>query len=530
MLWLAVAALVALAAAVALLAGGGSPAPSPSAARTPGLDPGTPLSGAAADFTLTDQFGARVSLRSLRGRAVILAFEDSRCTTVCPLSTTAMVQARRLLGPAASHVALLGVDANPHAISVRDVRAYSAAHGMLRSWRFLTGSLPQLEQVWRRYSIDVAIERGQIDHTPALFLITPGGRLDRVYISQLAYTGIDQQAQILARELSRVLPGHPAVASRLSYAPVPTIRPTARASLPRAGGGRVALGPGSPRLLAFFATWDAQVTPLGARLTALSRYGARAGARGLPPLVGVDEAGTEPSAAALLRFLGALPRPLAYPVAIDATGRLADGYGVQDQPWLVLVSAAGRVLWYYDIATSGWLSTTALERRVRAALSRPAVPFGSAAVQRALAGSPRALAALHAQSGQLLGDVAALGARLRALRGHPAVINAWASWCGPCRGEFSLFAAASARYGRRVAFLGADTGDSASDARAFLAAHPVSYPSYQAAGTSSLSPLAAIVGLPTTIFVDRSGRVAYVHTGQYASQGILDQDIVAYAR
>jgi len=38
---------------------------------------------------------------------------------------------------------------------------------------------------------------------------------------------------------------------------------------------------------------------------------------------------------------------------------------------------------------------------------------------------------------------------------------------------------ASVRYGRQVAFLGADTDDSASEAQAFLAKHPVSYPSYQ---------------------------------------------------
>ena len=108
------------------------------------------------------------------------------------------------------------------------------------------------------------------------------------------------------------------------------------------------------------------------------------------------------------------------------------------------------------------------------------------------------------------------------------MLNAWASWCAPCRAEFALFAAASARYGRRVAFLGADTDDSASDARTFLSAHPVSYPSYETT-TPDLSSLAAIQGLPTTIFISPAGKVAYVHTGQYDSQGTLDQDISTYA-
>ena len=166
---------------------------------------------------------------------------------------------------------------------------------------------------------------------------------------------------------------------------------------------------------------------------------------------------------------------------------------------------------------------------MRAALARaPKAPASAAAAAQELAGSPAPLAALHQQASQLLGSEPALAARIRSLRGYPIVINAWASWCTPCRSEFGLFAAASAQYGRRVAFLGADTNDSAGDARSFLAQHPVSYPSYQAS-TSGLSSLAVIEGLPTTIFINRAGKVVYVHTGQYDSQGTLDADISTYA-
>ena len=131
----------------------------------------------APDFTLSDQFGQTVSLHSFRGKVVILAFNDSECTTVCPLTTTAMLDAKAMLGKAGSQVELLGVDANPAAISLEDVWSYSELHGMLHAWRFLTGSLPELKQVWKHYGIEAAIEAGEITHTPALFVIDPAGRL-----------------------------------------------------------------------------------------------------------------------------------------------------------------------------------------------------------------------------------------------------------------------------------------------------------------------------------------------------------------
>src|SRR6201987_3025204 len=110
--------------------------------KNPNLDPGTRLSGAAPGFSLIDQFGKRVSLSSMHGKVVVLAFNDPECTTICPLTTTAMLHAKALLGPAGSGVELVGIGANPEATEVKWVRAYSKAHGMLHKWGVLTGALP----------------------------------------------------------------------------------------------------------------------------------------------------------------------------------------------------------------------------------------------------------------------------------------------------------------------------------------------------------------------------------------------------
>jgi cytochrome oxidase Cu insertion factor (SCO1/SenC/PrrC family) len=97
----------------------------------PDLDPGSSLNGIPAPgFSLVDQFGQRMSLSDFRGKVVILAFTDSECTTVCPLTSQSMLAAKQLLGAAGNQVQLLGVDANPAATKVSDVLAYSRArHG-----------------------------------------------------------------------------------------------------------------------------------------------------------------------------------------------------------------------------------------------------------------------------------------------------------------------------------------------------------------------------------------------------------------
>ena len=167
------------------------------------------------------------------------------------------------------------------------------------------------------------------------------------------------------------LPGHPRLHGRQALAQIRLVAPKQQVTLPREGGGSVRLGPGSgAHLVLFFDSWENEVTDLRAQLAALNRYQAVAKSKGLPPLVAIDEAGVEASPRALSRFLHSLPHPLSYPVAVDRSGTVADGYRVQDSPWLELVSGKGRFLFYEDLAVKGWPSLKQLLAHVRVARTK----------------------------------------------------------------------------------------------------------------------------------------------------------------
>ena len=133
---------------------------------------------------------------------------------------------------------------------------------------------------------------------------------------------------------------------------------------------------------------------------------------------------------------------------------------------------------------------------------------------KALAGAPPPLASLYRQSNDLLGGgVDAYESRIGSLKGYPAVVNVWASWCGPCRFEFPLFQQVSAKYGKRVAFLAIDSEDSDAAARTFLGEQPVPYPSYTDPHEDIAESIGAGRGLPNTAFYSRDGKLAVPQAG-----------------
>ncbi len=148
----------------------------------------------------------------------------------------------------------------------------------------------------------------------------------------------------------------------------------------------------------------------------------------------------------------------------------------------------------------------------------------------ALADSPPPLDDLYSEGNDLLGGgTDAFDSRMAGLEGIPAVVNVWASWCGPCREEFPHFQQAAADMGSEVAFLGVNSQDSESAAATFLESSPLPYPSYSDPDKEITVQLEAGQGLPATAFFNAAGEKTFTKLGPYRDEAELVADINRYA-
>jgi cytochrome c biogenesis protein CcmG/thiol:disulfide interchange protein DsbE len=155
--------------------------------------------------------------------------------------------------------------------------------------------------------------------------------------------------------------------------------------------------------------------------------------------------------------------------------------------------------------------------------------LSSSEISQRLDGAPPPLAALHRQANQILpGARKGVRSRLAALRGHPAIVNIWAAWCGPCRAEMPVMQSVSLDMGKQVAFLGVDMKDNQAAAATFLRKIPVTYPSYDDP-SGQVYNAEKLVGVPSTLFYDRTGKQTFVHQGPYFQRADLVDDIRRYA-
>lgn len=105
--------------------------------------------------------------------------------------------------------------------------------------------------------------------------------------------------------------------------------------------------------------------------------------------------------------------------------------------------------------------------------------------------------------------------RLAALRGHPVVVNFWATWCGPCKSEMPLLVDAYARHMEadlHVLAVNLTDQESLGEVRKFVNTYQVPFP-VPLDRKGKVRRAYALRGVPTSVFIDRHGLVRYVRTG-----------------
>ena len=172
----------------------------PVAARLSGTELGR---GDAPDFTLSDGItGDAVTLSSLRGSVVALAFLYTRCPDVCPLTAAKFRAAQTRLGSDASHVRFIAVSVDPEGDTPAAVQAFSDAHDLKDNWRYLIGSRAALAAVWSAYGVGAfAAPTGtNVDHNDAIYIIDAKGREREVVHSDIALKDFVADVRLLLAE------------------------------------------------------------------------------------------------------------------------------------------------------------------------------------------------------------------------------------------------------------------------------------------------------------------------------------------
>jgi thiol-disulfide isomerase/thioredoxin len=121
----------------------------------------------------------------------------------------------------------------------------------------------------------------------------------------------------------------------------------------------------------------------------------------------------------------------------------------------------------------------------------------------------------------VLRDIDGHSADLRELRGKPAAINLWATWCAPCRREMPVLERAQQKL-PGVRFVFANQGESAGAVRAFLIAQKLQLDNVMIDDGMQLSQYYSMRGYPSTLFLDAQGHLRDVHMGELSAATLTE--------
>lgn len=122
----------------------------------------------------------------------------------------------------------------------------------------------------------------------------------------------------------------------------------------------------------------------------------------------------------------------------------------------------------------------------------------------------------------VLRDVKGHEVALQDLRGKPMVINLWATWCGPCRREMPVLAAAQRRL-PQLRFVFVDQGESGAAVKSFLQRQGLAIDNALVDDGMQLSQSYNARAYPTTLFLDADGRLRDMHVGELSRATLAER-------
>jgi len=106
---------------------------------------------------------------------------------------------------------------------------------------------------------------------------------------------------------------------------------------------------------------------------------------------------------------------------------------------------------------------------------------------------------------------------LRSLRGRPVMLNFWATWCPPCRGEMPLIQQIYEEWTGKppsVVVLTIDIGESKSTVEEYLRSENLNLPVLLDINRD-VAEMYRITGIPTTYFIDAEGTIREIKVGAF---------------
>jgi protein SCO1/2 len=148
------------------------------------------------DVTLVDEGARPVRLREVLAgdEPVMLNFIFTTCTAICPVMSRIFARVPQELGAEAGRVRFVSISIDPEQDTPKRLHAYAARFGAGPRWRFLTGSVADVEAVERAFD---AFRGDKMNHEPLTLLRPAPGR------PWVRLDGFASAAE-LAREYERV--------------------------------------------------------------------------------------------------------------------------------------------------------------------------------------------------------------------------------------------------------------------------------------------------------------------------------------